>query len=336
MAIIAAAVVVVYPVAGVVLALVFAVFLILGVLAPQMPFLHRVPIVGAARVDLDIHHVEHARVSPGKMMLSFGVTSSARLEDGRVSLLVPVDVPYYITNAEGQRAKTGNLLLPTSEPVDPACELAKPWTLRIDIGQNTEGYFVVSLEGIDRPRFRVRAKVGSDRIYKKEYQRDFDIEVKRPSGYGDEPESGREFPDLVIVAKNPMWIGPEESKSFSNEQESLIVVPIRVTNREPQRNANLTFSLAADVDKPFPRRQGLSRARMADKLGLPETFKVACEDTGEGDLWFTWSHAFDFVYGPEATERDVVDKIFPRLKLTVTDYLSDKTVELDVPGTWSR
>jgi len=144
----------------------------------------------------------------------------------------------------------------------------------------------------------------------------------------------REFPDLVIVAKKPLWFDPEQSRSFSDEKETLIVVRVRITNREPQRNANLTFSLAANVDKPFPRQQELSRAREADKLGLSDPLKVPCDDTSQGDLWFTWSHALDSVYGREKTEREVIDEIIPRLRLTVTDYQSDKAAELNVPGTW--
>lgn len=65
------------------------------------------------------------------------------------------------------------------------------------------------------------------------------------------------FPDLVVTAEDALWLDPEESRDFPGEYESLVCVRVRVTNREPDRKANLRFTLHAGVKRPFEHKMEL-------------------------------------------------------------------------------
>jgi hypothetical protein len=143
------------------------------------------------------------------------------------------------------------------------------------------------------------------------------------------------FPDLVVTAEDALWLDPEESRDFPGEYESLVCVRVRVTNREPDRKANLRFTLHAGVKRPFEHKMELRRAiRVEDKLGLEEPVKVSPQDTTSRDLYFMWSHSLDFVFGEDPKPIEVIREIRQDLLLTASDNLSEQTVSLAVPGRW--
>lgn len=145
--------------------------------------------------------------------------------------------------------------------------------------------------------------------------------------------SDLEFPQMEIVAKDDLGLDPE-SHGTAESLRSLVFVRIRVTNRERDRHANLHFEAFVEVSKPFERTQKLSRPiDVADKLGLPDPVKVEPQDTVSGDVFFSWPHDLDFVFGPDIGPREVAQQIGP-LSLSVTDYLSGETIKLAVPGRW--
>lgn len=165
-------------------ALAGAVFLALGLaasavatIAPKLPLFHRLPLVGAPAVTIRIRPVEAEDGSWSSHLWEIGVSSTSRLEDGSLTVLAPEDVDFHHSSFDGrQRLDDGAFLALTDEPVDPACHLSKPWVKHVDVRGATVGYFTFYPGDINRPRFRIRVKVGSDKLFRPASE-DFEIEA---------------------------------------------------------------------------------------------------------------------------------------------------------------
>lgn len=152
------------------------------------------------------------------------------------------------------------------------------------------------------------------------------------------------FPRSEIEVEPQFYVQHESDDDDTKLIRTALIFAARVTNRDPSRRMNLTFDLAHAWGPPkgtsrdfrlrlFPTREATRRKYEAELL--PSILKLDPHDTASGYLSFDWDHTREgdsFI----TFEEDGVGfaaGLNGRFVMTVHDYVSGVSVELDVPGT---
>jgi hypothetical protein len=149
--------------------------------------------------------------------------------------------------------------------------------------------------------------------------------------------AGSGFPNVHFDPKHVLVIETRESQLLGPpHRETVIAIGMRATNREPERNAILSFTAYVQTTRPAPTIRKLSRLKREGDDFLPNPWKLGPEDWGEGEMLFSWGHDMDFLLGKDLSEEEALDAVASRLVLAVEDTLSQVSIEVPVPENWYR
>ena len=153
-----------------------------------------------------------------------------------------------------------------------------------------------------------------------------------------------DFPPAEIEIEP--FIAIHSDDSDVEPEHTILFFKIRVTNREPTHRLNLVFDMSLRwpmgesflSHKLFRERDPRFKDRLKDRIEEP--LLVEPQATVEGELIYTWE------WSKEGKEEDrwINFDGYPRFRakrdgseflLTVHDYVSDGSITLSCPGTWS-
>lgn len=99
-----------------------------------------------------------------------------------LNFLVPADIFFFNTDYDGMPSGKGRLMLPTDEPLTPGVKLSSYWADNVDLrrGSGLMG-FVLSVH--EPRRFNVRLRVGSEKLYRNEYEADYEVDRQMPGAH---------------------------------------------------------------------------------------------------------------------------------------------------------
>lgn len=157
----------------------------------------------------------------------------------------------------------------------------------------------------------------------------------------------RHFP-AGLIAVEPYFYIDLSLEPGAKRPARALVFKARVTNRERTRHMNLTFDLAfVWIRKPdkeeYRTRLYMTHQRFGKNYEsdlLPATLDVGDNRTREGYLsfdWDFWSDRREFIRFINDIEDSGTFEAGEdgRFVLTIHDYISGESLELDVPGQWS-
>lgn len=211
-----------WPVAGILLVGV-ALVIAAGTFAPQLPVIHRLPLVGAHRpvFTFSIDGDETLIVKGGdaveqRAVLRVGISNERRedLKDTTINFLVPETVELSAVKSNGEPSGKGEVLPPTAESLrqraDGSPMLSNYWS---DSGFRLPGrvptLFHFRLVFREPGLYPVRAKLVAENLYK-EVTADAAIRVEKPSEEHKPPVTQQARPAAVPRAKK---VRPSETPS---------------------------------------------------------------------------------------------------------------------------
>src|SRR6266540_2270567 len=130
--------------------------------AHRLPLLHRLPEVGAPKIDVTLHQEV---ASPNGVVVQVGIRSPTRLDDSVFVFLAPDDVPVVPSDHQATPLPAGPPMLPTSERVVPYTN-SHPCTLPLDLrrGSNLAWFALGPCPAGHRSRIRI--KLDSEKLYR--------------------------------------------------------------------------------------------------------------------------------------------------------------------------
>jgi hypothetical protein len=145
-----------------------------------------------------------------------------------------------------------------------------------------------------------------------------------------------EFPNVEFRAGHPIILGPQDSAtSIGGKGETLIVMRMRVMNREPNRKAIIEFKAGVQTEL-----RGVVSTRRVFRGGLepilPELLKLDPEDVDQGDLCFCWDHDMDFLIGRDLPHDAILQVVADGFHLAAYDHLSTVSVPVELPKGWGK
>jgi hypothetical protein len=139
--------------------------------------LHTLPGVGSP--DLEATFAQEASPSGAsdEVMIRIGLKVPTRIDDAVLNFLVPVDIEFWNSDFEGKPSDKGRLMLPTDEPLNPGIEFSNYWADNVELRFGS-GLMNFVLRVTQPGSFKVRLRVGSEKLYESEYVADFEVTVR--------------------------------------------------------------------------------------------------------------------------------------------------------------